>query len=204
MTKNLKLRFNFIIIIFFISIFFIETYLFNNLNKKDFNQNSYNFIFEEAKESNNSKQIKEYVVENEKNIETIYKNDNIDNYDWQIEIPSISLKAEIKEGTEKAIMDKYVGHFTETSLTDGNVSLAAHNRGYAVNYFSNIKKLTEGDEIIYKYNDFEKTYLVVENTIIKDEDWSYLEETEDNRITLITCVENEPEYRRCIQGIEKN
>ena len=27
--------------------------------------------------------------------------------------------------------------------------------------------------------------------------------TEENRITLITCVENEPEYRRCIQGIEK-
>ena len=27
--------------------------------------------------------------------------------------------------------------------------------------------------------------------------------SEENIITLITCVENEPEYRRCIQGIEK-
>ena len=24
-----------------------------------------------------------------------------------------------------------------------------------------------------------------------------------NKITLITCVENEPEYRRCIQGVER-
>ena len=38
--------------------------------------------------------------------------------------------------------------------------------------------------------------------IISEEDWSYLKETEDNRITLITCVENQPKYRRCIQAIE--
>ena len=43
-----------------------------------------------------------------------------------------------------------------------------------------------------------KTMEIIENT-----DWSYLKNTEDNRITLITCVENEPKYRRCIQGIEK-
>ena len=123
--------------------------------------------------------------------------------EWKITIPKISLEAEISEGTRKEVMDKYVGHFEETSSKIGNIGLAAHNRGYSVNYFSDIKKLVEGDEIIYKYQDFEKTYLVTKNIIIKDEDWSYLEDTKDNRITLITCVENEPEYRRCIQGIEK-
>ena len=100
-------------------------------------------------------------------------------------------------------MNKYIGHFEETATKDGNIGLAAHNRGYEVNYFSQIKYLQEGDEIIYKYYDFEKIYTVVENKIIKDTDWKDLEETEENRITLITCVENEPEYRRCIQGIEK-
>ena len=39
-------------------------------------------------------------------------------------------------------------------------------------------------------------------TIIKDTDWSYLQETKENKLTLITCVENEPKYRRCIQAIE--
>lgn len=123
---------------------------------------------------------------------------------WKIKIPKISLEASISEGTGKEVMDKYVGHFEETSKKSGNIGLAAHNRGYAVNYFARIKELKEGDEIIYKYNDFEKTYIVIENKIIKDTDWEDLEETEENKITLITCVENEPEYRRCIQGIEKN
>lgn len=105
-------------------------------------------------------------------------------------------------------MDKYVGHFEETSKTTGNIGLAAHNRGYKVNYFANIKKLKEGDEIIYKYYDFERKYIVAKNIIIKDTDWSELQDTKDlenteDKITLITCVENEPEYRRCIQGIYK-
>ena len=25
----------------------------------------------------------------------------------------------------------------------------------------------------------------------------------DNQLTLITCVENEPEYRRCVQALER-
>lgn len=122
---------------------------------------------------------------------------------WKIIIPQISLEASISEGTSKEVMNKYVGHFEETSLKSGNIGLAAHNRGYAVNYFAEIKKLKQGDEIIYKYYDFETTYIVEKNIIIKDTNWNYLKQTEENKITLITCVENEPEYRRCIQGIEK-
>ena len=33
-------------------------------------------------------------------------------------------------------------------------------------------------------------------------DLSKIEETKENRITLITCVENMPEYRLCIQAEE--
>lgn len=100
-------------------------------------------------------------------------------------------------------MDKYIGHFIETSKDIGNVGLAAHNRGYQNNYFANLKKLKEGDEIIYKYSKTKRVYVVKQHCIVKDTDWSYLEETKENHITLITCVENEPEYRRCIQAIEK-
>ena len=122
---------------------------------------------------------------------------------WQLEIPAINLKALIAEGTSKETMDEYVGHFEETVKQNGNIGLAAHNRGYKVNYFHDLKKLKEGDEIIYKYKEFEKRYVVKTLKIISDEDWSWLENTEDNRITLITCVENEPSYRRLVQGIEK-
>lgn len=80
--------------------------------------------------------------------------------------------------------------------------LIAHNRGYTNNYFQNLKDLVEGDEIIYKCEDFAKIYVVTEHIIIEDTDWTELEDTTDNMLTLITCVENEPSYRRCIKAIE--
>lgn len=138
--------------------------------------------------------------------------ENIDNYinqtedegiNWYIEIPSISLKAQIQEGTTKEVMDKYVGHFEETQNWIGNIGLAAHNRGYENNYFANIKKLKEGDTINYCYNNNIRKYIVEKQVIIKDTDWTYLENTEENTLTLITCVENEPKYRRCIQATEE-
>ena len=122
---------------------------------------------------------------------------------WYIEIPSINLKAPIAEGVEAKTLNLYVGHFGETSKQLGNIGLAAHNRGYEKNYFENLKKVKEKDEIKYKNNEFEKTYIVKRNEIIKNTDWSYLEEDDENKITLITCVENEPEYRRCVQAVEK-
>lgn len=124
-------------------------------------------------------------------------------YNWELEIPKIELKAEISEGTNKETMDKYIGHFDNTSLWQGNIGLAAHNRGYPVNYFGRLKELSQGDEIIYRCKDGEKRYTVNLITVIKDTDWRYLESSEENKITLITCVENKPNLRRCIQGIEK-
>lgn len=61
--------------------------------------------------------------------------------EWQLEIPIIELKAPIEEGTTKEVMDKYIGHFEETSKNNGNIGLVAHNRGFENNYFANIKKL---------------------------------------------------------------
>ena len=95
---------------------------------------------------------------------------------WQIEIPKISLVANIQEGTSKEILSKYVGHFTITQRENGNVGLAAHNRGYEVNYFQDLKLLKEGDEIKYKYNGIEKLYEVEKCRIIKDTEWEVRQE----------------------------
>ena len=99
-------------------------------------------------------------------------------------------------------MDEFVGHFENTSLWHGNIALAAHNRGYPVNYFAYLKDLNIGDIVRYYYCGKEREYAVKTITVIDDTDWTYLENTNDNRITLITCVEDEPEYRRCIQAVE--
>ncbi len=100
-------------------------------------------------------------------------------------------------------MLNYVGHFDNTKFWDGNVGLAAHNRGYPINYFENVKDLTINDEIIYKTPYGERKYEVTMYKVIEQTDWSNLQETDDNRITLITCVRNKPEKRLCVQAIEK-
>lgn len=117
-----------------------------------------------------------------------------------LEIPSINLKLSIADGIENDVISKYVGHFPSTALINGNVGLAGHN---TQEFFANLKKLKKGDEIVYNFLLGSKTYVV--NTIveIQEDDWSYLEDTDDNRITLITCIKNQPTKRLCIQAIEK-
>ena len=39
---------------------------------------------------------------------------------------------------------------------------------------------------------------------IDETDWSDTENTEDNRITLITCVKGQKEKRLCVQALEKD
>ena len=121
---------------------------------------------------------------------------------WYIEIPAINLKAPIEETTQMEVLNTYVGHFEETPKEHGNIGLAAHNRGYEKNYFKDIKDLKKGDQIKYKINDFEKAYSIDIIEKIKATNWKYLENTGQDKITLITCVENEPDYRLCVQATE--
>lgn len=121
---------------------------------------------------------------------------------WQIEIPKINLVAPIAEGTSTNIMNEYVGHFEETPKNKGNIGLAAHNRGYKINYFRDLKLLQKGGLIIYTYNGEISKYSVNELGIIKDTDWSKLESSSQDKLTLITCLEDEPEYRRYIQAVK--
>lgn len=153
---------------------------------------------------------KETITQNitEENIKTEVTEENIEPNEhklhiWRIKIPAINVTADISEGTTQKVIAKYVGHFTKTSKLDGNIGLAAHNRGIGVeSYFKNIKNLQIGDVIIYQKDEEVKVYKVTENVVIDETDWTYLENTNDNRITLITCVENKPEYRRCVQALE--
>ena len=117
-------------------------------------------------------------------------------------IEKIDLKAPVKEGSTQDILKKYIGHMTETSKYDGNVGLAAHNRGNQYSYFARINELSKGDKIIYKTKFYERTYIVNSKAVIYDTDWSYLQPTKDNRITMITCIKDKPNQRLCVQAIE--
>ena len=100
-------------------------------------------------------------------------------------------------------MKKGLGHFTSTSVWNGNVAVCGHNRG-AKYLIGNIKNLEPGDKITYTTSEGTRTYAVETVTTIRNDDWSYLTATSDNRITLITCVKNDSEHRWCVQAVEVN
>lgn len=124
---------------------------------------------------------------------------------WYISIPKINLnRAEIKESVTSDVLIEFIGHFDDTDIYNGNVCLAAHNRGNKVNYFERLKELEIGDEIKYNCQYGNRVYEVESKSIINVYDFSCLERVDNkNVITLITCVENDPNKRLCIRGVER-
>ena len=121
----------------------------------------------------------------------------------KLKIPKLEIEAEIKEGIDLETLANSIGHFKNSSLWDGNVALASHNRGSSVaHYFEGIHLLDVGDEIIYITNMGERRYQVFSQKEISNTDWSVTLNTDENIITLITCVTGQPEKRLCVQAEE--
>lgn len=118
-----------------------------------------------------------------------------------LRIPEIDLKVTAYDGDTYEAMKKGVGHIASTSAWDGNIGLVGHNRG-SNDYFRKLKNLELGDEITYKTKLGTREYEVTFIGRISETDWSRLQYTDDNRITLITCVEDVPDKRLCVQAVE--
>ena len=164
--------------------------------------------------------VKYPYIKANKNAESIEIGDNTDLEDTPLEnieqdiihyddeigtltIPDILLdNAPIRESVELSTLSQTIGHFPSTSIYEGNVGLASHNSGNQGDFFKNLKNIKVGSEIFYQTNYGTKRYVVTVKEIISEEDWSYLKETEDNRITLITCVKGQKDKRLCVQAVE--
>lgn len=120
----------------------------------------------------------------------------------KISIPAIGVKNYyLWEGATNSSMNKGLGHFATTSVWDGNVGLCGHNRG-AKYIIGAIKDMDVGDKVTYTTSEGTRTYEVVTIKKIKSDDWSMLEATADNRITMITCVAGDYSHRWCLQARE--
>lgn len=119
-----------------------------------------------------------------------------------LKIPAIDLSVKIYQGTDSKTLAKGAGHFEETSFFNGNMALAAHNRGVN-NYFGKIHTLSLGDKITLTTKLGTRTYEVVSVSKVSETDRSSLVPTTDNRITLYTCVRNERDQRWCVQAVER-
>ena len=185
-TKLILLVVILVILTIIMSIFLINKFKVFNANKKA----------EETIVVGDNEEIKDLEPLEQKEI--VYE-DSI----GTLTIPDILLdNAPIKEGTELSTLSSAIGHFTSTSLYAGNVGLASHNGGGNGDYFKNLNKVKKGSEIYYQTNYGTRRYIVKVIKVIEETDWSMLENTNDNRLTLITCVKGQSTKRLCIQAYE--
>lgn len=119
-----------------------------------------------------------------------------------LSIPKLNLTVKVFEGETLENMKVGVGHFEFTSVWDGNVAIAGHNRGVLV-AIGGIKDLKNGDTITYTTKYGTRTYEVCYKEQITDTDYSNLGWSDTNILTMITCVQNVPNMRWCVIAKEK-
>lgn len=119
-----------------------------------------------------------------------------------LKIPSIGLTVKVYEGTDSAVLRKGAGHFDGTSIWNGNVCIAGHNRGVN-NHFGQIHTLTAGDIITYTTKLGTRSYTVTSVSKVLETDASGTTASSDNRLTLYTCVRDQSAYRWMVCAVER-
>lgn len=119
-----------------------------------------------------------------------------------LKIPTIDLSVKVYQGTDSSTLMKGGGHFKDTSIWDGNVCIAGHNRGVRDD-FGELHTLEPGDTITWTTKLGTRTYEVVSVQKVKETDTSGTAATTDNRLTLYTCVRDQREYRWQVQAVEQ-
>jgi len=120
----------------------------------------------------------------------------------RLSIDAINVAIKVYEGETNANMEKGAAHFEHTSAWHGNVGICAHNSGNT-GYFKNLKKLVIGDEITYSTKYGERTYIVSSTHVISDTDYSLLNHSPQNQITLVTCENGVANQRYVVVAVEK-
>jgi LPXTG-site transpeptidase (sortase) family protein len=119
--------------------------------------------------------------------------------------PKLTLSVNVYESPDNMeAMGMGVAHFPTTSAYDGNVALSAHNINLngSDGYFKYLYTLEKGDSVTYQTALGERAYTVERVMTIAASDWTPLNYTDDNRLTMITCISGQPDKRLCVTAIE--
>lgn len=119
-----------------------------------------------------------------------------------LNIPAIGLTVKVYEGTGSSTLARGAGHFEDTSIWDGNVVIAGHNRGVR-NDFGKLHTLERGDTITFTTRLGTRTYEVTSVSKVKETDTSGTAAASDNCLTLYTCVRDQRDYRWMVRAVEK-
>ncbi|MEG0074010.1 MAG: class D sortase [Clostridia bacterium] len=106
-----------------------------------------------------------------------------------VDIPSIKLRAQVKDGTDNETLKRYAGRFDGSALPgqDGNFSIAAHNN-VQTELFRNLHKAKKGVKITVLTKTHQYVYEVKSINKIKPNQVEVIDnDFSKKEITLITC-----------------
>lgn len=118
-----------------------------------------------------------------------------------IKIEKINFEGIIYEGTSLDTLEKGIGHFENSPYMNGNACFAGHNTNQ---FWAKLHTLKNGDKITYISFLGTKEYQVNNIKEISETDWTLLKNTDENLVTLITCIKDKPFKRLCVQAKEIN
>lgn len=103
----------------------------------------------------------------------------------RIEIGKIGLAAMILEGTDEGTLQRAVGHIRGTPLPgqDGNIVIAGHRD----TFFRGLRNIHPGDEITLTTLRASHRYRVESTKVVEPEQTEVLDDTGDDKLTLVTC-----------------
>ena len=144
--------------------------------------------------------------ENKKAFETYTSQEQSSNIIGILSIPKLDLNVGIGEGVDNETLKYSVGHFSDTAMPGqkGNFCVIGHRSYTHGEFFNRLDEIEENDEIIVEYNGKEFKYKVTEIKVVKPEEVSVLNQSEEEEITLITCTPiRVGSHRLIIKGIRE-
>ena len=144
--------------------------------------------------------------ENKKAFETYTSQEQSSNIIGILSIPKLDLNVGIGEGVDNETLKYSVGHFSDTAMPGqkGNFCVIGHRSYTYGEFFNRLDEIEENDEIIVEYNGKEFKYKVTEIKVVKPEEISVLNQSEEEEITLITCTPiRVGSHRLIIKGIRE-
>ena len=206
MKKPIKITLTlFLILLVLTPIFFFITYPFyndialklKNLNIYDRTKETFITLLTTISPTPDKFKTEEFsadsIEESIKSTDIILDTKLLEELNTTLSIDNVLIEGRVFQGTSSQAMDSGFWHFPISKYPGqkGNAVIIGHrflNLPPAKDTFFNLDKVKIGDEIVLKHDEGEWKYIVTEIKIVDENDISVVKDTDDYRLTLITCT----------------
>lgn len=206
MKKPIKITLTlFLILLVLIPIFFFITYPFYNdialklkkLNIYDRTKETFITLLTTISPTPDKFKTEEFsadsIEESIKSTDIILDTKLLEELNTTLSIDNVLIEGRVFQGTSSQAMDSGFWHFPISKYPGqkGNAVIIGHrflNLPPAKDTFFNLDKVKIGDEIVLKHKEGEWRYIVTEIKVVDENDISVVKDTDDYRLTLITCT----------------